>query len=91
MDPQRSPRPEEDDVHLSVQFHDVRLDFAACLTAALHFVQDWRAYHYPDAVTVISGDAAGLPRLPNERLYLEPCQRDIRGAAIGEPPGEWTE
>ncbi|NKY27048.1 hypothetical protein [Nocardia gamkensis] len=72
MESQPSPRPEEDDVHLSIQFHDLRLNFAACTTAATRFVQDWRAYHYPDAVTVIPGDPAGLPRLPNERLYLEP-------------------
>jgi hypothetical protein len=67
-----SPRPEEVDVHLSVHLHDVRMDFAACLTAALLFVQEWRTHHYHDAVTVIPGDADGLPRLPNERLYLEP-------------------
>ncbi|MFQ6327771.1 hypothetical protein ACLMAL_16740 [Nocardia sp. CWNU-33] len=66
-----SPRPGEEDVHLSVQLHDVRMDFAACVTAALVFVQDWRTHHYPDAVTVVPGDTEGLPRLPNERLYLE--------------------
>ncbi|WP_040777787.1 hypothetical protein [Nocardia pneumoniae] len=67
-----SPRPDEDDVHLSIQFHDLRLDFVACVTAAWTFMQDWRSRHYHDAVTVIPGDTAGLPRLPNERLYLEP-------------------
>jgi hypothetical protein len=66
-----SPHPDEDDVHLSVHLHDVRMDFVACLTAALVFMQDWRTHHYPDAVTVIPGDTTGLPRLPNERLYLE--------------------
>ncbi|BDU01729.1 MULTISPECIES: hypothetical protein [Nocardia] len=71
MDAQLSPRPEEDDVHLSIQFHDLRLEFAACATAASRFIEDWRAYHYPDAVTVVPGDPTGLPRLPNERLYLE--------------------
>ncbi len=44
--------------------------FAACLTAALIFVQDWNARHRPGAVTVLPGDPTGLPRLPNERLYL---------------------
>ncbi|MGK8485442.1 hypothetical protein [Nocardia asiatica] len=67
-----SPRPEEADVHLSVYLHDLRMDFAACLTAALVFVQEWNALHRPDAVTVLPGDPTGLPRLPNERLYLEP-------------------
>ncbi|MGK8525233.1 hypothetical protein ACRS6B_28505 [Nocardia asteroides] len=72
LNPQPSPRPDEHDVHLSIQFHDVRLNFAACATAAARFIQDWRAYHYPDAVTVILGVPIGLPRLPNERLYLDP-------------------
>ncbi|WP_040775988.1 hypothetical protein [Nocardia pneumoniae] len=72
MDPQPSPRPEEDDVHLSP---NVRVDFAACTTAASRFMQDWRSYHHPDAATVIPGDSAELPRLPCERLYLEPCDR----------------
>ncbi|MEV2223656.1 hypothetical protein AB0E01_27785 [Nocardia vinacea] len=67
-----SPHPAEADVRLSVQLHDVRMDYLACLTAALLFVQEWRAHHHPDAVTVIPGETAGLPRLPNERLYLEP-------------------
>ncbi|MGK8555238.1 hypothetical protein [Nocardia gipuzkoensis] len=50
----------------------MHLDYAACLTAALTFMQHWRAKHHHDAVTVIPGDTAGLPRLPNERLYLHP-------------------
>ncbi|MBF6473211.1 MULTISPECIES: hypothetical protein [Nocardia] len=67
----RSPHPEEPDVHLSVYLHDQRMDFAACLTAALVFVQDWNAHHRPGAVAVLPTDPTGLPRLPNERLYLE--------------------
>lgn len=67
-----SPHPDEPDVHLSVFLHGLWLDFTACLTAALLFVQDFRAHHHPDAVHVIPGDSTGLPRLPNERLYLEP-------------------
>jgi hypothetical protein len=55
-----------------VYLHDQRMDFAACLTAALVFVQEWNAHHRPDAVTVLPGDPTGLPRLPCERLYLEP-------------------
>ncbi|BDT95016.1 MULTISPECIES: hypothetical protein [Nocardia] len=55
-----------------IAVHDLRLEFAACATAASRFIEDWRAYHYPDAVTVVPGDPTGLPRLPNERLYLEP-------------------
>ncbi|MFI9507042.1 hypothetical protein [Nocardia sp. NPDC052566] len=59
-------------MHLSVFVQDARFDFAACLTAALLFVQDYRERHYPDAVNVLPGDTTGLPRLPNERLFLEP-------------------
>ncbi|MBF6163984.1 hypothetical protein IU486_04240 [Streptomyces gardneri] len=70
--PAGSPRPEEPDVHLSVYLHDQRMDFAACLTAAVVFVQEWNTHHRPDAVTVLPGDTTGLPRLPCERLYLEP-------------------
>ncbi|MEU1959657.1 hypothetical protein [Nocardia sp. NPDC019304] len=62
----------ERDVHLSIYLNDVRLDFAACLTAALLFVQDFHAHHHPNAIHVISDDPRHLPRLPNERLYLEP-------------------
>lgn len=68
----RSPRPEETDVHLSVCLHDQRMDFVACSTAALVFVQDWDARYRLGTVAVLPGDTTGLPRLPNERLYLEP-------------------
>ncbi|MEB3509599.1 hypothetical protein U3653_06175 [Nocardia sp. CDC186] len=84
MDPQLSPRPEEDDVRLSIQFHDLRLEFAACTTAAERFVQEWRAYHHQGAVTVIPGNPAGLPRLPTERLHLEGQNQDRRAVWLGE-------
>jgi hypothetical protein len=64
--------PNEVDVHLSVFVHGVRMDFAACMTAALYFVEEHRSRHYVDAVNVIPGDTSGIPRLPNERLYLGP-------------------
>ncbi|MEU0504356.1 hypothetical protein [Nocardia sp. NPDC005998] len=59
-------------MHLSVFVHGLRMDFTACLTAALVFVAEHRARHYIDAVNLLSGDTTGLRRLPNERLYLEP-------------------
>jgi hypothetical protein len=65
-----TPRPGEPDVHLRVQLDGLSLDFAACHTAALRFVQEWRALRPSADLTVISGDALGLPRLPCERLYL---------------------
>ncbi|WP_330231582.1 hypothetical protein OHA40_03255 [Nocardia sp. NBC_00508] len=58
-------------MHLSVFLYGLRLDFTACLTAALLFVQDFRAHHHLDAVHVIPGDTTGLRRLPCERLYVE--------------------
>lgn len=66
-----SPLPHEPDVHLSVFLHGARFDFAACLTAALTFVEEHRKRHYVDAVNVLPDSAEGWPRLPNERLYLE--------------------
>ncbi|WP_067471431.1 hypothetical protein [Nocardia amamiensis] len=65
-----SPRPEEPDIHLSIFLHGLRMDFAACLTAASLFARDWHVHHGPDTVTVIPGDTTGLRRLPCERLYL---------------------
>ncbi|MGK8489878.1 hypothetical protein [Nocardia asiatica] len=67
-----SPRPDEPDVRLSVFLDGMRFDFAACLTAALLFIQEHQAHRYTDAVTVALTDTTGLRRLPNERLFLEP-------------------
>lgn len=72
MDSQMSPHPEEADVHLAVQLGHVRLDFTACVTAALLFIQDCRDRCYPKHLAVIPDDSRRYPRLPNERLYLEP-------------------
>ncbi|MFG2446656.1 hypothetical protein ACGFQG_27675 [Nocardia fluminea] len=47
------------------------MDFVACLTAALVFVCDVTARR-PGTVTVEFSHRAGLSRLPNERLYLQP-------------------
>ncbi|WP_024806167.1 hypothetical protein [Nocardia sp. BMG51109] len=71
MDAQYSPRPREIDIHLSVHLANVQLDFAACVTAARGFVDDWETYRYFEAVDVIDTNTAGLPRLPNERLFLD--------------------
>lgn len=67
----RSPCPDEPDVRLSVLISGVRMDFVACLTAALVFVCDVAA-HRPGTVAVHTGHCTGLPRLPHERLYLLP-------------------
>lgn len=67
----RSPRPNEPDIRLGVELAGVRVDFAACLTAALVFVCDVAARR-PGTVAVHPGLCAGLPRLPNERLFLQP-------------------
>ncbi|MBF6399215.1 hypothetical protein IU438_25890 [Nocardia cyriacigeorgica] len=47
------------------------MDFVACLTAALVFVCDVAARR-PGTVAIYPGHCTGLPRLPNERLYLVP-------------------
>ncbi|ONM47414.1 hypothetical protein B0T44_00315 [Nocardia donostiensis] len=68
-----SPCPHEPDVRLVVLFAPgVRMDFVACLTAALRFVQDWQAHKRHRPVAIVSGGTDGLTRLPNERLYLHP-------------------
>ncbi|MGK8489346.1 hypothetical protein [Nocardia asiatica] len=63
--------PNEPDMHLVVRLRDFHLHFAACLTAALIFVQDEGVWHRPDGVSVGHGVPDKLPRLPGERLYLE--------------------
>ncbi|WP_433198494.1 hypothetical protein ACQP1G_04090 [Nocardia sp. CA-107356] len=67
-----SPMPGDPDVHLSIFLHGVRLDYTACMTAALVFVQQHQREHYADAVTIDLGDTSRYPRLPCERLYLGP-------------------
>ncbi|WP_433680496.1 hypothetical protein [Nocardia sp. CA-119907] len=72
MSEQVSPRPGDPDVHLSVFLHGARFDFTACLTAALIFAQEHQREHYHDAVSIVLDDTSRWPRLPCERLYLEP-------------------
>jgi hypothetical protein len=38
----------------------------------MRFVQEWRAVRAASDLLVVPGGAAELPRLPCERLYLEP-------------------
>ncbi|MEV0356577.1 hypothetical protein AB0H71_10990 [Nocardia sp. NPDC050697] len=65
-----SPRPDEPDVHLSIQLRGIPLDFVACRTAAMIFVQEHSERRYVDAVSVDTDCAPLFSRLPNERLYL---------------------
>jgi hypothetical protein len=67
-----TPRPEERDVHLRVLLDGISLDFAACHTAAVRFIREWRAVRVAADLIVVPGDTTGLPRLPCERLYLQP-------------------
>ncbi len=69
-----------DDVHVSVFLHGLRMDFAACVTAAVTFAREWRHAHYPDAVEILPDGAEGLPRLPCERLYCERAAHRVRGS-----------
>ncbi|CRY81695.1 hypothetical protein SAMN05421776_103653 [Nocardia farcinica] len=65
--PVTSPLPYERDVCLAVILAGMSLRYVACLTAALIFVQIW-----PGRVLVVDDPAAAYPRLPTERLYVEP-------------------
>ncbi|MFF2392431.1 hypothetical protein [Nocardia sp. NPDC058114] len=67
----QSPCPEEPDIRLMVQFATMRMEFVACLTAAMVFVQDVARRRLCE-VTVAAAHYTDLPRLPNERLYLLP-------------------
>jgi hypothetical protein len=66
-----SPMPNEPDVHLVVRLRGLHLHYAACLTAALIFVQDEGVRHHTDGITVAGVAPDRLPRLPGERLYVE--------------------
>ncbi|MGV9539947.1 hypothetical protein [Nocardia beijingensis] len=66
-----SPLPGEPDVHLIVRIRGHTRHYAACVTAALVFVQDANVRRCADAVVVASGETDRLPRLPCERLYVE--------------------
>ncbi|WP_433755561.1 hypothetical protein [Nocardia sp. CA-135398] len=63
---------DEPDVHLRVHLRGMILDFIARASAAQQFIEDQRTHHYVDAVSVIPDDGRGLPRLPNEQLYVGP-------------------
>ncbi|WP_157170723.1 hypothetical protein [Nocardia araoensis] len=66
-----SPLPDEPDVHLIVRIRGHQLHYAACLTAALVFLQDESIHRCADAVALASGATDQLPRMPCERLYVE--------------------
>ncbi|MGW6335977.1 hypothetical protein [Nocardia rhamnosiphila] len=67
-----SPATDEPDVHLCASLRGIQFHFAACLTAALVFVQEQRRHCYFDTVQVVSGSTEGLRRMANERLFLLP-------------------
>lgn len=68
----RSPRSREPDVHLMISLRGTRFDFTVCLSAALVFVHEHETHRYADDGTVDLRDTSVSPRLPNERLYLQP-------------------
>ncbi len=65
-----SPAPDEPDVHLSIRLGGIPLDYVACMTAALIFVQEHAERRYVDAVSVDTDCLPRFTRPPNERLYL---------------------
>jgi hypothetical protein len=60
------------DVHLRINLRGLILNYAARASAAYHFIEDQKSHRYVDSVLVMPGDGSGLPRLPNEELYLGP-------------------
>ncbi|UGT59633.1 hypothetical protein [Nocardia asteroides] len=67
-----SPRPHEPDVWLTLLIGGLEFHFAACLTAALVFVCDLEHHRLAEKVRVSPHGSVNAPRLPNERLFLEP-------------------
>ncbi|WP_280440390.1 hypothetical protein [Nocardia brasiliensis] len=57
------------DVHLQIALSGVVLHYAASPDAADALIADEQIHHYLDGITVVPGAAAGLARLPCERLY----------------------
>lgn len=57
-------------MHLRIRLGGIPLDYVACLTAALIFVQEQAKRRYVDAVWVDTDCTPRFRRLPNERLYL---------------------
>ena len=58
-----SPRPGEIDVRLSITMRGVKLDYAACESAAKTFLREHQNRHSVDAAIELPGDTGGLPRL----------------------------
>lgn len=65
-------RPADPDVHLTVFLHGLRLDYRAHPTAAHLFLREWTTHHGDHTAGLLPGHPRNLPRLPCERLYLEP-------------------
>lgn len=76
-----SPKPAEADICVQVSLRGIRMEFAACATAARTFIQESRTTDHYDSVRASASDTAGLPRLPCEQLYLGPVARHGRGLA----------
>ncbi len=59
------------DVYLTVFLHGLWLEYRAHPAAAHLFLNEWIARYGAHTVALSSGNPAGLPRLPCERLYLD--------------------
>lgn len=69
--PHHPDPPSDDDVHLTVYLHGLRMDYRAHPAVAHVFLQEWTAHHGTHSAAVLPGPAHDLPRLPCERLYRE--------------------
>ncbi len=74
VEPRKSPRPTEPDVHVRITYADRVFDFSACSTAAINFLTGWQRSHLPDATASVVPDVRtpDYQRLPCEGLWLTP-------------------
>ncbi|WP_405182084.1 hypothetical protein [Nocardia sp. NBC_01377] len=66
--------PAEGDVHLRIWLDEMCADYTASVEAARHLIRDWWRRHWCtiELVRPTGGGRHPFPRLPYERLFLEP-------------------
>ncbi|MEU6563243.1 hypothetical protein [Nocardia nova] len=65
--------PGSDDVHLRIWLGDIAFDYTAAASAASNLIRDWqrRPWYAIELMQDALEDRLSLPRLPNERLFLD--------------------
>ncbi|MGW5105921.1 hypothetical protein [Nocardia sp. NPDC004123] len=64
-------------MHLRVRLGGLIFDYRATVSAARNFIQDWRQTHFETIELVLDTieQCRKLPRLPCERLFLDPVPK----------------